>query len=116
LIGGIAGATLGLAGGVAGTWASIRNTRTPAARAFMIRMSALLWTVMGGALAVLLLAVTGTLPMWTWWVTLPAFFVFLGPFIAWGNHRLAQLEGPPTGAGSAAQAHANDSPRDLRTG
>ena len=115
LVGGIVGATLGLAGGGVGTWASIRNTRTPAARGFMIKVSAVLWAGMAGALAVLVLAVAGILPMWAWWVTLPTFFVFLGPFIAWTNRRLARLEPSPAGSTAPADGHANDAPRDPRT-
>ena len=43
LIGGIAGAAIGLAGGVVGTCCSIRNTGGPRERAFVIRASAVLW-------------------------------------------------------------------------
>lgn len=42
-IGGLAGGLIGLAGGIAGTWCSIRNTRGPRERAFMVRASAVCW-------------------------------------------------------------------------
>jgi zinc transporter ZupT len=41
--GAILGSALGIFGGVFGTWASIRNTRTPAERRFMIRCSLVVW-------------------------------------------------------------------------
>ncbi len=42
-IGGIAGSVLGLAGGVIGTYFSIRNTNGPLERAFMIKSAAVCW-------------------------------------------------------------------------
>ena len=43
LIGGIAGTVIGLAGGAFGTYCSIRNTRGPLERAFMIKASIVTW-------------------------------------------------------------------------
>ena len=55
LVGGIVGGGLGLAGGVIGTWFSIRNTSGPRERAFMIRVSAIAWVAVTAFLAGLLL-------------------------------------------------------------
>jgi hypothetical protein len=43
LIGGIAGGALGLIGGSIGTYFSIKNTRGPRERAFMIKCSIVCW-------------------------------------------------------------------------
>lgn len=40
--GGIIGSVVGILGGVFGTWMSIKNTTTPAERAFMVRCA--IWT------------------------------------------------------------------------
>ena len=55
MAGGIVGGGLGLAGGVVGTYFSIRNTSGPRERAFMIRVSAIAWMVVTAFLAGLLL-------------------------------------------------------------
>lgn len=55
LVGGIVGGGLGLAGGVIGTWFSIRNTSGSRERAFMIRVSAIAWVAVTAFLAGLLL-------------------------------------------------------------
>jgi hypothetical protein len=46
-IGGIAGGAIGLLGGIVGTYFSIRNTRGPRERAFMVKASALCWIGIG---------------------------------------------------------------------
>lgn len=40
---GLGGALIGLLGGLFGTWCSIRNTKGPRERAFMIRASVVCW-------------------------------------------------------------------------
>jgi hypothetical protein len=45
LIGGVGGGLLGLLGGIFGTYCSIRNTRGPRERAFMIKASVVCWLV-----------------------------------------------------------------------
>jgi len=101
LIGGGAGAALGLAGGIIGTWVSIRATRTAAERRFVVRVSLGLWAalviLMGLPLALVLL---GVMPVWLTWVPMTVAFVALGPFIRWANARQAGLRGegaPPSG-------------------
>lgn len=88
IIGGIAGAVIGLGGGLFGTYMAIKNTQTPRERQFMIRMAAGFWLVMvlwmGLPLALILAKV---LPVWSFWVILAPFYIGLGPFIRWGNRR-----------------------------
>ena len=55
MAGGIVGGGLGLAGGVVGTYFSIKNTSGPRERAFMIRASAVAWVAVTVFLAGLLL-------------------------------------------------------------
>lgn len=43
LIGGIVGGSVGLLGGVIGTYASIKNTNGPRERAFMIKAAVMTW-------------------------------------------------------------------------
>lgn len=43
IVGGIIGSVLGLAGGAVGTYFSIRNTKGPLARAFMIKVAIVAW-------------------------------------------------------------------------
>ncbi len=43
LIGGIVGSVLGIAGGLVGTYFSIKNTKGPRERRFMIRSSVVVW-------------------------------------------------------------------------
>lgn len=43
LIGGGIGGLIGLAGGVFGTWCSIRNTKNPRERSFTIRAATITW-------------------------------------------------------------------------
>jgi len=45
-IGGIIGGIIGLAGGIIGTWFSIKNTKGPAEKAFMIRMAVYIWILL----------------------------------------------------------------------
>ena len=51
LIGGIVGSVVGILGGLAGTYCSIRNTNGPLEKAFMIKASLICWL----AVAILLL-------------------------------------------------------------
>lgn len=43
-IGGIAGGVIGLIGGIIGTYCSIKNTKGPRERAFMVKASVVCWT------------------------------------------------------------------------
>jgi uncharacterized membrane protein YfcA len=83
-IGGIGGTVLGLAGGVVGTWFSIRNTNGPRERAFMVKSAAVTWLAIGVFLAVLLLAPTP----WRFLVWIP--YAILLPLGIWYFNRVQQ--------------------------
>ena len=94
VIGGVAGALVGLAGGAFGTWASVRTTRTPEERRFVIRVAVVLWVALGVLLGIpLALVLLGVLPVWLTWVPMTAAFIALGPCIRWANARQATLRG-----------------------
>jgi Ca2+/Na+ antiporter len=105
LIGGILGGVLGLAGGVLGTYFSIRNTNGPRERAFMIRMSAFAWLGVTAFLALLVL-----LPNpWRFLVWIP-YGVLLPLFIVRTNRsqqRIRQEEASSRAATAAAAASAS---------
>lgn len=66
MIGGIMGSLIGLAGGIIGTYFSIKNTNGPRERAFMIRTAAVGWIAI-----LLFLALLFTLPnpyRWFMWI------------------------------------------------
>jgi uncharacterized membrane protein len=81
---------IGIAGGVIGTYLSIRRMPNDRSRRLMIRCSVILW----GAVLILI-----GLPLSFWllnlaprslfWVGFIGFLVFLLPFILWANYRLA---------------------------
>jgi cell division protein FtsW (lipid II flippase) len=86
LIGALIGCIIGLAGGIIGTYFSIRNTKGPRERTFMIKASVVGWIVIGVFLAMLLL-----LPSpYRWFMWIP--YGILLPFgIIFLNKRLAQI-------------------------
>jgi len=91
LVGGIVGGTLGLAGGIIGTYFSIRNTRTAEERRFIIRWTVAFWTV-GLAVAVLLvLGLAHVISIVFYWAAFMVLVIGMGPAIALGNRRQAQL-------------------------
>lgn len=86
-VGGILGGLVGVLGGVVGSWASICNTRTPEARAYMMRLTAWTWVGLLGFLAAL------------WVIPMPYKALLWVPYgiglpllIRKVNRRLAQLE------------------------
>jgi zinc transporter ZupT len=82
----ILGSCLGIAGGVIGTWASIRNTRTPAERRFLIRCSLAVWAgVILFMLALYLVPQPYSYLLW------PLYIVALLGGIRWINLRQAKL-------------------------
>jgi Ca2+/Na+ antiporter len=86
MIGGILGGILGTLGGAIGTWCSIRNTRGPRERAFMIRASVVAWVAIAVFLALLLL-LPHPYRLWMWLpygILLPLGIVYL-------NRRLAEI-------------------------
>ena len=94
LAGGVAGAVLGLLGGVYGTWCSIRSGRSAAERRFLVKVSAVTW----GALLLLIglplaLSWARVIPQWLYWVAFALFFAPLVPFILWANRRQTALRG-----------------------
>ena len=104
MAGGILGATLGLGGGAFGTYCSIRNTRTPAERRFMIRYSVVIWlTVLSLVLLPVALSQFGLIPVWLQWALFGLFFVLLVPSIVWANRHQAVLRGSG-GQGASPQA------------
>ena len=98
LIGGIIGVVIGVAGGAIGTYFSIKNTRTPAERRFMVRGAAVFWAAATTFVAVILLNVAGVIPRWTYWVVFGIFIIALMPAIACINKRQATLRQENTGS------------------
>ena len=81
LVGAIGGSLIGLFGGVAGTWVSIRATKGPKERAFVIRASLVCWAAILVFLAALFLIPTP----WNfllWLVYVPALIVGIRRFNA----------------------------------
>lgn len=96
-VGGILGGLVGLAGGMFGTWVSIRNTRGPRERAFMVRAAAVAWI---GILAFAVL-LFGLPHPYRWFVWLP-YSVLLPLGITYGNRRhqaIREEEAREEGAG-----------------
>ncbi|MQX35780.1 hypothetical protein [Roseospira navarrensis] len=98
LVGGIAGAVIGVLGGAIGSWASIRNARPGGVRRFMVRATVGLWAIMALLGTLIALSLTGTLPTWVIWATQGVFFVGLGPAIVLMNRHLRHLEASDDGA------------------
>ena len=93
LSGAVLGPILGLLGGIVGAWCSIRNTRSPRERRFVIRMIVLLWLLLCGLIgAPLVLMFTGIVPGWFYWTCFTVFFCTLMPLIVWGNRRQRQIQ------------------------
>lgn len=65
-LGGLIGGVLGLAGGAIGTYASIKNTRGPRERQFMVRAAVAAWV--GITLFLLLLFVLPNPYRWLVWI------------------------------------------------
>lgn len=85
-MGGIIGGGIGLAGGVIGTYFSIRNTRGPRERTFMFKVSAIAWIVVPLFLVGLLM-----LPKpYNWFLWLP-YGIALPLSIRWCNQRQLKI-------------------------
>ncbi len=81
-IGGIAGTVLGLAGGIVGSYFSIRNTSGPAERSFMIRAVTVCWIAI-----LVFLALVIILPSpYRWFMWIP-YSILLPVGIIHGNRR-----------------------------
>ena len=91
----VLGPLVGLLGGIFGTWMSIKHTKSARERRFMVKMGIAGWLALLLLIAVpLVLAVTGVIPGWGYWVLFAVFFALLLPLIIWGNarQRLIQIE------------------------
>lgn len=85
-IGGVLGGVLGLAGGVVGTYCSIRNTNGPRERRFMVRAAIVTWIA-----AVTFLVLLFVLPSpWRWLLWIP-YGILLPTGIIVGNRRQQQI-------------------------
>lgn len=86
LIGGIAGSVIGVLGGAVGTYFSVRNTRGPLERAFLIRCAVVAWIAITIFLALMFL-----LPSphrhYLW---IP-YAILLPVAIRYGNHRQREI-------------------------
>ena len=71
-IGGIAGCVIGLAGGIIGTYFSIKNTNGPRERSFMIKIAIIWW--MGGITFLVLLLALPNPYRWFLWIPYGVFF------------------------------------------
>jgi RNA polymerase sigma factor (sigma-70 family) len=95
LTGVILGPIVGVLGGLFGAWCSIRNTKSPRERRFMIQVTILVWTLMVALIGVpLVLALTGLVSKAVYWSCYAAFFAGLLPLILWINrrHRRIRME------------------------
>lgn len=81
MIGGIAGCVIGAAGGIIGTWASIRHTSGPKERAFTIKASIIGWTA-GIIFLVLLLLIPS---YWKFLLWLPYGILLPLGIISWNR-------------------------------
>lgn len=86
LIGAIVGCVIGLAGGIIGTYFSIKNTNGPKERAFAIKASIVIWLV-GGVFLALLFFLPSPYRYFLW---IP-YSILLPLGIIFGNKRLAQI-------------------------
>ena len=65
LIGGIIGGLFGVIGGVIGTYCSIKNTKGPLEKSFMIKASVIAWVAIT-LFIVLLLVIPNPYRLWLW--------------------------------------------------
>lgn len=92
LIGGIVGSVIGLMGGIFGTYVSIKNTKTPAEKSFMIKMSLFAWFSMIFLMGLpLVLSFMGVIPKWSPFVGLSIFWCIMTPVIIWSNKKQMEL-------------------------
>ncbi len=93
LSGVVIGPVVGLLGGIFGTWMSIKNTRSPRERRFMIKMGIVAWSLLLLLIGLpLVLALTGVIPKWSYWCSFATLFALLPPLIIWGNRRQRQIQ------------------------
>src|SRR5262245_49987066 len=85
LVGGIVGSLVGVAGGLIGTYFSIKNTNGPRERAFMIRAVLVCWIALGALFAAMFL-----LPQARLWIWIP-YFILLPFGIRYLNKKQAAI-------------------------
>jgi hypothetical protein len=81
LIGGIAGSLIGAAGGLIGTYFSVKNTNGPRERAFMVRAAIVCWVGVSVLMAGVVL-----LPQARLWFWIP-YCILLPVGIRYGNRK-----------------------------
>ena len=86
LIGGILGWVLGLGGGIVGTYFSIKNTKGPQEKAFMIKASIVAWAAISVFLLLMFLLPTP----YRFWLWLP-YGILLPLGIRTINKRIAEI-------------------------
>ena len=86
IVGGIIGAVFGITGGLIGTYCSIKNTRGPLERAFMIKASVIAWIAIS-AFLFLMFIVPNPYRLWLW---IP-YGIFLPLGIIKLNKRVAEI-------------------------
>ena len=79
-IGAIVGGVLGLAGGIVGTYFSIKNTSGPRERAFMVKCAVVVWIFVAFFIVLVLF-----LPRPLKWLPVIPYAVALPLYIRWGN-------------------------------
>jgi len=97
----IVGSALGLAGGVIGTYFSIKNTSGAGERAFMIRVSAVAWVAITLFLVGLLM-----LPKPFNWLLWVPYGIALPLSIRWCNRRQRQIRAAEAATGASGRSHA----------
>jgi MFS family permease len=101
-IGAIIGCVLGLAGGIIGTYFSIKNTNGPKERAFIVRAAVIGWIAIGIFLALLLI-----LPSpYRWFMWIP-YGILLPVGIIFGNKRQAKIRAEESKTAKPAEPTAN---------
>jgi hypothetical protein len=86
IIGGLVGSGIGILGGALGTWFSIRNTKGPRERAFMIRCAAIGWV-----LITLFLGLMFALPAESRGLLWIPYIILLGIGLRYGNRRQREI-------------------------
>ncbi len=91
--GAVLGPIVGLLGGIFGTWVSIKHTKSARERRFAVTMSIVVWLALVLLIAIpLVLAITGMIPKWGYWMFFALFFVLLVPSSIWSNARQRQIQ------------------------
>ncbi len=100
LSGAVLGPIIGVLGGLFGSWMSVKHTKSPRERQFMLKTTLLIWTELIVLLSVLglllILARRDIVPKKVFWtvfaVAMTAHFVLLVPAIIWVNRRQRRIQ------------------------